>query len=301
MRIGAHIHTGGGLVKAAAYARDTGCECVQIFAKSPQMWHGPRRDPEEAVAFVTAMRESGIGPVFTHASYLINAGSTDEDQVEKSRAALADELVRGAQVGAEGVVLHMGTAGGPDASTNAARVADSIAGAFRSAAAACEPPRLLLENAAGAGRSFGRDVGELCVALTACIARGVNAGLCVDTCHGFAAGWDLRDAPGWSRLCDELSACGALGAVALVHANDCKSGLGAHRDRHEWIGDGLIGAGGFLAMFRERRLEGVPVVCEMPGEPPEKDRENVARLRALRDAAGALADPSQGGAGFAPR
>lgn len=301
MRIGAHIHTGDGLLKAVAYARETGCECVQIFAKSPQMWRGPHRDPAEAAAFVAAMRESGISPVFTHASYLINAGSTDDTLVEKSRAALADELVRGAQVGAEGVVLHMGMTGGPDTRANAARVAETVARAWSEAVALCEPPRLLLENAAGAGRSFGRDVGELCAALEASRERGVDAGLCLDTCHGFAAGWDLRDAPGWSHLCDELSACAVLEAVRLVHANDCKGELGAYRDRHEWIGDGLIGSAGFLAMFQERRLDEVPVVCEMPGTSPEKDEENVARLRSLRDAAGVPADPGPGGGGSSPR
>jgi deoxyribonuclease-4 len=294
VRIGAHIHTAGGLVKAASYAAITGCECVQVFAKSPQMWRGPERDPAEAAGFVSEMRALGIGPVFTHAAYLINAGSADDALWERSRMGLVDELCRAAQLHASGVVLHMGTAATGDLARDAERVAVMVSSALSEAAARCEAPKVLLENTAGAGRSFGRDVRELCATLEACRAMGADAGLCLDTCHGFAAGWDLRGPQGWSDLCDALTARGALETVDLIHANDCKGDLGEHRDRHAWIGDGLIGAQGFSAMFGEDRLAGVPVIVEMPGEPPRKDQENVARLRSLRDAVAAAGAPGRG-------
>lgn len=296
MRIGAHIHTSGGLAAAARYAAETRCECVQVFAKSPQSWHAPRRDPEDLAAFRTTLAELGIGPVFTHASYLINVGSADEALWEKSRAALVDELARASGFGAAGVVLHMGTAFSDDRAEAAARVGSCVGSAWREAAESCDAPPVLLENAAGAGRSYGRDVEQLCDALQACRDRGARVGLCLDTCHGFAAGWDLRSADGWSDLCERLQACAGLDAVGLLHANDCKGGLGEHRDRHEWIGDGAIGSDGFAAMFAEARLAHAAVVVEMPGDPPAKDAENVSRLRALRDGAAAGGGPARGGA-----
>ena len=294
MRIGAHIHTSGGMETAARYAADTGCECVQVFAKSPQSWHGPLKSADEVAAFLRALGELGIGPVFTHATYLINLGSEDDALWSRSGAALADELVRAAAFEAAGVVVHMGTAYGTGRAENAARVGEAVADAWRAAAAVCDPPPVLLENAAGAGRSYGRTPVQLCDALEASRALGADAGLCLDTCHGFAAGWDLRGPDGWADLCDALDERGHLGAVGLIHANDCKGELGEHRDRHAWIGEGGVGTAGFEAMFGETRLHDVAVVVEMPGDPPVKDAENVARLRSLRDAAGAGGGPGRG-------
>jgi deoxyribonuclease-4 len=294
MRIGAHISTAHGLDQAAAYAAEVGCECVQVFAKTPQMWRAPYRAEADLESFRRALVGLDIGPVFTHAAYLLNVGSADEALGERSRDALADELVRAAGFGAAGVVLHMGTAYADDATESARRVGEAVARAWECAASQCAAPPVLLENAAGAGRSYGRDLEQICEALAACRERGAATGLCLDTCHGFAAGWDLRGPQGWASVCDRLQECGGLDAVALVHANDCMGGLGEHRDRHEWIGDGLIGAAGFSAMFEEERLASVPVVVEMPGEPPHKDAENVARLRALRDGAAAGGVPARG-------
>lgn len=285
MRIGAHVHTSEGLRATARYADETGCECVQVFAKSPQTWAGPARLQADVDDFRQRLGELGIAPVFTHAAYLINLGSADDALWERSTTALADETVRAGRLGAEGVVVHMGTAFGVGPEADALRVADAVARAWARAAADGPAPAVLLENAAGAGRSYGRDPEQMCDALDACRAAGANVGLCLDTCHGFAAGWDLRSPDGWGELCDLLEARGALSAVSLIHANDCLGGLGEHRDRHTWIGDGQIGEGGFAAMFGEARLAHASVIVEMPGEMPEKDAVNVARLKRLRDAA----------------
>lgn len=291
MLIGAHVRTADGLDHAAAYAAETGCECIQVFAKSPQIWRAPYRSSEELALFRDRRAALDIGPVFTHAAYLINAGTADRRLRAMSRDAIADEVVRAAGLGASGIVLHMGTAASEDRGENADRVAEVVAAAWEKADPTPDTPPVLLENAAGAGRSYGRDVEQLCDAFQACRAKGVPVGLCLDTCHGFAAGWDLRDGEGWARVCEELDACGALSAVTLIHANDCRGGLGEHRDRHEWIGDGYIGDAGFSAMFAEPRLSAVPVIVEMPGDPPLKDVENVRRLKTLRAAASAGAGP----------
>lgn len=279
------MHTSEGLPATARYAHETGCECVQVFAKSPQMWRGPTRAQTDVDDFRQRLDELGISPVFTHAAYLINVGSADDALWQRSIGALADEIERAGRMGAAGVVLHMGTAFGGGREADAGRVATAVSAAWARAAAEGPAPAALLENAAGAGRSYGRDPEQMCDALEACRAGGAAVGLCIDTCHGFAAGWDLRTPAGWEELCGLLDARGALSAVSLIHSNDCLGGLGEHRDRHAWIGEGQIGEEGFAAMFGERRLSHASVIVEMPGEMPEKDAVNVARLKRLREMA----------------
>ena len=290
MRIGAHVPMDGGLAAALDYALETGSEAFQLFAKSPRRWSGPKRPPEEASAFRTACAAAGIGPVFTHASYLINLGASDPLQWEKSCAALADEMTRAYEIGAAGVVVHLGTRFcDDDDGACTARVAETVRRAADYATGPVAP--VLLENAAGAGRQYGTDAHEMAEALVAVRATGVAAGLCVDTCHAFAAGIDLRGMEGWEGLLGHLAAHCGPGAVVLVHANDCKGEFGSHRDRHEWIGDGFVGESGFAAMFGHPSLATATAIVEMPGEAPGKDIENVTRLKRLRGVAEASAGP----------
>jgi deoxyribonuclease-4 len=289
MRIGAHVPTDSGLAGALAYALETGSEALQLFAKSPRRWSAPRRDPEEAAAFRAACEEAGIGPVFTHASYLINLGASDPLQWEKSCAALADEMLRAFEIGAAGVVVHLGTRFCDDDGECAARVAESVRRATDFAAGPVAP--VVLENAAGAGRQYGTDAHEMAEALLAVRSSGVTASLCIDTCHAFAAGIDLRGPDGWRGLLGHIHAHCGPGSVALVHANDCKGEFGSHRDRHEWVGEGFVGESGFAAMFAQPSLESAAAIVEMPGDPPHKDIVNVRRLKQLRAASEAFAGP----------
>jgi deoxyribonuclease IV len=281
----------GGLLCALDYAVATGCETMQIFAKSPRRWQGPPLDPEVCARFRDGCAAAGVGPVFTHASYLINMGAEDEALWERSAIALADELLRAGQVGAAGLVVHLGRRFSDDDEESVARVA----AAARHAAdiAGTDVPRLLLENSAGAGRQFGVSVPEMTSAVRAVRAAGVDAGLCIDTCHAFAGGVDVRTAAAWSGMLGAIEAACGPGAVALIHANDCKGELGSHRDRHDWIGDGCIGEGGFAAMFAQPVLDAASAVLEMPGEAPSKDEENIRRLKSLRAAVAGPAGPDQ--------
>jgi deoxyribonuclease-4 len=284
LRIGAHLPVADGYPATLAYALELGCEAVQVFAKSPRMWSAPPVDADAATSFSAARAEAGIGPCVTHAAYLINLGSTDQSMWEKSVLAMTDELRRAAALAADGVVVHMGTAPeGPDAA--AIRVAEGVRRAWMTASSALgtDAPWVLLENSAGAGHSFGRDVAEVAATVAAVRASGVEAvGACIDTCHAFAAGIDLRDADGWDALSREFDERVGLDRLRVIHANDCAGGLGERRDRHAWIGDGEIGERGFAAMFEQTRLAHVAAIIEMPGERPVKDVENLARLRRLR-------------------
>lgn len=283
MRFGAHVSVSGGFDKALDYAESVGCECVQIFAKSPRQWRGPAPSPEVAEEFVRERARRGFGPIFTHTAYLINLSTSKDDLYEKSVAALADELVRGSLLGAAGVVTHIGNVPDGDRGAAARRVGSAIVRAFELAGGAACSTRLLLENTAGAGSTFGSTFEEVCEGVAAAGLPSDRLGMCLDTCHAFAYGYRLDTPEGWRDAVDQIDRTIGVERLGLIHANDCKFEAGSNRDRHEWIGDGFIGMDGFAAMVCVPELAEVPVVTEMPGEVPEKDAVNIARLVALRE------------------
>lgn len=284
MPIGAHVGVAGGYAAAVEYAVSVGCECMQVFCKSPRQWNARPIDPGVAADFRAALAAYSMGPVIAHTAYLINLGSADDALWERSIDALADELVRADTLGAWGVVTHLGTTFGETIEQSARRIARAIDAAWERAGDV--RVRLLLENTAGAGRTFGSGPDELGPVLDA-LRVAHDVGICLDTCHAHAAGWDLSRPEVWTRLIDEFEACCGM-PVAAVHANDCAFGAGMHKDRHAWIGDGTIGSAGFAALFAEARLAAVPVILEMPGEVPVKDAENISRLKLLRAASSGL-------------
>lgn len=286
MLIGAHVHVGGGYPSAVEYARSVGSECMQIFAKSPRQWNARPMDPGTARLFRTRVRELHMGPVLVHTSYLINLGSADDVLWDRSWRALADEIGRAELLGATFVVTHVGTRYKGSPERTAHRIAEGVERAWRESGASAA--RLLLENTAGAGTTFGDGPEELCEVLDLLGPASEHVGVCLDTCHAHAAGFDMSDGGTWTSLIDRFERQCRMPVEAL-HANDCVFGPGLHKDRHAWIGDGTIGYEGFAAMFAEPRLAGLPVVIEMPGEVPVKDAENISRLKRLRDASSARA------------
>ncbi len=282
MIFGTHVGVSGGYVAAVDYAVSVGCECMQVFAKSPRQWNAKPLDEAIARAFRERRAEVGMGPVFVHTAYLINLGSDDDTLWEKSWRALGDELARGEILGAAGVVTHVGTTYKSAPEQTAARIARGVDLAWAASGAA--ETRLLLENTAAAGTTFGDGPDELGAILGLLDVAAGHVGVCLDTCHAHAAGWDLSTAEDWDDLLTRFEICCSM-PIELIHANDCAYGPGQHKDRHAWIGDGTIGSGGFALMVGEERLRHVPVVTEMPGEVPEKDAENLRRLKLLRDGA----------------
>jgi deoxyribonuclease IV len=282
MRIGAHISVSGGYAKALDYADSVGCECVQIFAKSPRQWRAKPVDPQLAEEFL-AMREArGFGPVFTHTAYLINPATSDPELREKSIVALADELVRGSMLGAAGVVTHIGNDPDADPAAAALRVGEAVVRAFELAGGDACATRLLLENTAGAGRTFGSNFEELGACLDAAALPVDRLGVCLDTCHAWAFGLPVDTEQGWREVVAGIEGCCGTGRLGLIHANDCLFERGSKRDRHAWIGDGFIGRDGFSAMVCTPELADVCVVTEMPGDVPIKDAENISRLKSMR-------------------
>jgi deoxyribonuclease-4 len=282
MHIGAHISIARGYPAAVAYAVDVGCECMQVFAKSPRQWRGPATDPVAAEEFRRLREETDIGPLFTHTAYLLNLSTDDDVLWERSVDALADELARGSALGAAAVVTHIGNDRTVNLERVVSRVAEALGRTFDRVGHERGATRLLLENTAGAGTAVGASPAELGWIIEASALPSDTLGVCLDTCHAHAFGYDLSNTPGWDALLGEMAACVGLERLGLIHANDCKFDSGSKRDRHEWIGDGTIGVEGFTAMLCHPLLQHLPVVTEMPGEVPDKDVENLTRLKSLR-------------------
>lgn len=282
MLVGAHLSVSDGYPKTVEYALEVGAECLQVFGKSPRQWQGRPIDPSAAEEFVALRAEAGLGPVFTHTAYLINLATDAEPVRSKSIAALADEMTRGRMLGAAGVVLHIGHDPHDDPGAAAARVAAGITEAFGICGCTHPETRLLLENTAT--RGFGSSFDGF-AATVAALPGEVRAsvGVCLDTCHAFAAGIELGAPAAWETLVDEIEAACGAGAIGLVHTNDCMFELGSHRDRHAWIGQGFLGEEAFAAMLCVPRLRSVCAVTEMPGEIPDKDIVNITKLKELRE------------------
>ncbi|GFK92440.1 Endonuclease 4 [Fundidesulfovibrio magnetotacticus] len=272
---GAHESAAGGVARAVERIRAAGGDALQLFTRNQRQWEAPPVSPGEAQAFARALEDWGPHPVASHASYLINLAAPGEELSARSTAALAAELERCRALGIGLVVLHPGARTGSGTEEALDRAAASLDAALE--AADGEGPLVLLENTAGQGSTLGGDLGEL----GAIIERSRHAhrlGLCFDTCHAFAAGHDVRSPQGLDAALARLDAS----RLRLVHVNDSKGALGSRLDRHEHIGQGAIGQGGFAAVVNHPLLAGLPMILETHKEKDlEEDRMNLAALRAL--------------------
>jgi deoxyribonuclease IV len=261
MLIGAHVSPAGGLAKAVERGVQRGCRAIQIFNQSPRMWRTSDYRDEEVSAFKEAMADSPIDAVLIHAVYLVNCASDDLDIRAKSLTSLVHSLRAGAQIGACGVVLHPGSA-------KAGAAADAIirAGAtIREALAQSEGCPLHLENTAGAGGTLGRSIDELERLLDGA-GGDERLGLCLDSCHLFASGYDIRTAAGMDAVVREVGARVGRERIGSLHLNDSQAPLGSNRDRHANVGAGELGEDGCAAFLSSPGLDGLPCVLETPGE-----------------------------------
>jgi deoxyribonuclease-4 len=279
MLIGAHVSPAGGLPKAIERGVQRGCRAIQIFNQSPRMWKPTVYRDEDVAAFREAMDASPIDAVLIHAVYLLNCASDDPDIRAKSLTSLTHSLRVGREIGACGVVLHPGSAKTGHVQSAIERAGETI----REALADSEECPLHLENTAGAGGTLGRSIDELAALLDAA-GGDPRLGLCLDSCHLFASGYDIRTDAGMDALLDEISAKVGAERIGSLHLNDSQTPLGSNRDRHANIGDGELGEAGCAAFLSAPALESLPCVLETPGENRSgPSAEEVALAVALRE------------------
>ncbi|HEX3693071.1 MAG TPA: deoxyribonuclease IV [Solirubrobacteraceae bacterium] len=290
MLIGAHVSPAGGLPKAIERGLERDCHAIQIFNQSPRMWR-PTVFPDEAIAaFREAMQDSQIDAVLIHAVYLLNCASEDEDIRAKTLTSLIQSLRVGQAIGASAVVLHPGSAKTGDPVEAVKRAGATIAEAL----AESEQCPLHLENTAGAGGTLGRSIDELAALLEAA-GGDERLGLCLDSCHLFASGFDVRTPVGMDAVTEEIDAKLGLGRVGSLHLNDSQTALGSNRDRHADVGAGELGEEGCAAFLSAPALQGLPCVLETPGENHSgPGREQVRFARELHDRAVSERDGTRG-------
>jgi deoxyribonuclease-4 len=277
--IGAHVPVAGGLATGGLkYAAEIGAEAVQVFVSNPRGWALAAGRPAEDERLRAYGAEHDF-PVFVHTPYLVNFGSPNADTLARSVGSVRHALLRGAAIGARGVVVHTGSA-----------VSQSAEGAMRQVREHLLPlldeipdggPDVLLEPMAGQGAMLCATVQQLGPYLDA-LDRHPRAGVCLDTCHAWAAGHDLAAPGGVDETMEALVGAAGPGRLKLVHANDSKDECGSARDRHENIGAGHIGEEPFAALLRHPATEGVPFVIETPGRKPEPHRKDIEALKRLR-------------------
>ena len=313
MILGSHVSTAGGLPKACQRGKNVGCDCIQIFVTPPRRWpvfdsipRGAREDElklvrpltkntnrwagkpltDEAIeSWQTALADSGLTHPIAHASYLINMATPKDDLFAKSIDALVDEMERGNALGLEGLVVHPGAYTDSSEADGINRIIDAVAETLgRVDLGSC---RLLLENTAGQGSCLGFTLDQLAQMLDG-IADDARVGVCLDTCHAFAAGYEINTTDGFSEMRKEIDDLLPSDCIAAVHLNDSKKPLGSRVDRHEHIGRGEIGLDGFRNLFADPLLGSLPGYLETEKGTDDASGEDwdVVNLRVLRDLVG---------------
>ncbi|HEX3177494.1 MAG TPA: deoxyribonuclease IV [Methylomirabilota bacterium] len=291
--LGAHVSVAGGLALAPARGRALGCGAIQIFVKNQRQWAAPPLAAADARAFRAERRRAGVRHAFAHGSYLVNLACPDPAGWRQAVAAFVDELRRSEALGLDALVVHPGSHLGAGAEAGLDAVARAVLEGLRATRGA--HVKIALENTAGAGNVLGRTFGEL-RALLQRIGGSARVGVCIDTCHLFVAGYDIRAPAGYARAMDECVELVGVRRVLAFHLNDAKAPLGSGLDRHEHIGRGHLGLRPFRLLLNDRRFARVPKVLETPKEPePQADLANLARLRRLRGRLSAKRSPRPAG------
>jgi len=275
------VSSSGGIHTAIDRAEEMGADSVQVFTQSPRTWRPTNHPPENFERFKERRAEVGIGGVLCHALYLINLANPKDDFYEKSVAALANTVDVGCAIDADGVVFHIGSHLGAGMEAGL----DRVVAAMKVVLERCSDTTwLLMENCAGTGATIGRSVEELAIVFDRLDGH-PRLGVCLDSCHLYASGYDVTDEAALDATLDELDESIGLDRLRALHVNDSATPLGSNRDRHANIGDGLIGKK--LSVFlRHPKLQGLPAVLEVPGDngsgPNAAEVRKAKRLHAAR-------------------
>ena len=270
----------GGVDQAPLRGRQAGCDTIQVFTKSNRQWRAKPLDDQEVEAFQANLASTGIGPVVAHDCYLVNLAAPRALVWKKSVAAFREEMERAERLGIPYLVTHPGAHLGAGEAGGIARLAEALN--ILHAALPGHAVQVLLETTAGQGSSLGHRFEQL-AAILAKVEHADRLGICLDTCHLFAAGYDIRSAEGYRRTMRELESMLGLARVKAIHLNDSQKGLGSRVDRHAHIGEGALGLPAFRLLLNDPRFRRVPMILETPKDPDfiTADRRNLARLRAL--------------------
>jgi len=280
MITGAHESVAGGLHLALGRAKIDSCAALQIFTKNSNQWREPELDDAKVTAFRTAHAEAGAFPVLAHTSYLINLGTEDDELLKRSKDALVAEVVRSSALGIAFVVLHPGAHNGAGETVGIARVAESLVEVL--ARTEGKTARILIENTAGQGTSLGCRFEHIAGIFDGVGGDKVDArmGVCFDTQHAFASGYDLSTDPGYDETFKRFDSLVGLGRLRAFHLNDSKKPLASRVDRHEHIGEGNLGLHTFWRLANDPRFDRIPGVLETEpreGGLPYRDEVNLVR------------------------
>ena len=279
MIFGAHESIAGGVYRAIERGQRAGCDTIQMFNKSNSQWRAAPLKTEDVDRYFALIEETGVTVSTSHSSYLINLASPDESLATRSFDGLKIEMERCEVLKIPSLVMHPGSHVGTGEETGMKVIAERINRLFH--ALDDNHVTLLLEATAGQGSNLGYSFEQLAYMIDR-VENKAQIGVCIDTCHIFAAGYDLRSPVAYRKTMKQFDEVVGLERLKIVHVNDSKKELGSKRDRHEHIGKGYIGLDGFRNVVNDKRLKNVPLILETPkGEELEEDRENLATLRGL--------------------
>ncbi|MDH7503907.1 MAG: deoxyribonuclease IV [Verrucomicrobiota bacterium] len=280
MRLGAHMPTAGGVWKALEHGRRLGCEAIQLFVKNNMQWRGRTPSSDDVQRFAICRNGLPCVPVFGHTGYLINLAAPSSPNRDRSIQSLIHEIEIATELCIPFLVMHPGSHLGTGESAGIQNVIGALNEVL--SATRLSPVRIALENTAGQGTAIAFSIKQL-VAIFDGVGNPARLGLCLDTAHFFAAGYDIRQKKTWHAIVAEVQKCVGLEHVLACHLNDSKADLGSRVDRHAGIGQGKIGRDAFRHIVNEPEFRNLPACIETPKSPDlHEDIENLAILRSLR-------------------
>ncbi|KAG7880070.1 hypothetical protein KL905_001563 [Ogataea polymorpha] len=266
-KFGAHVGMGGGIFNSVTNAMNVGCNSFALFLKNPKRWVSPMFSDEDASKFVEYCKEHGFNPrtdVLPHGSYFINMANPDPAKAQQSLECFLDDLVRCEKLDIGHYNFHPGSSLGSDHEESLKRLAANINKAIEQTSFV----KIVIENMAGHGNLVGGELEDIQKVISM-IDKKERVGVCIDTCHTFAAGYDLRDEEAWTKFWDEFDSKIGFQYLSALHINDSKAPLGANRDLHQRLGWGFLGLECFRLLANDPRLEGIPLILEVPVEPKD--------------------------------
>lgn len=279
MKLGAHMSTGGGVWRALKRGVSIGCEVVQLFTKNNMQWFGKPYAPEDLRLYANELAAGKLAGIFGHTGYLINLGAQPCENRDKSIKALIQEINFATELGLPFLVLHPGSHLGKGEAEGLKQIVAGLDEAFR--ATKSSPVRIALENTAGQGSCLGGELRHL-ASIFDKVKTPKRLGVCLDTCHFFAAGYDIRSSKGWNEAMQEADKLFGIEQILAFHLNDSKGDLGSHLDRHMGIGQGKLGIETFRHIVNDPRFKNHPGCLETPkSDDMHEDVENLKLLRGL--------------------